>query len=178
MKTHGESRRLPFKVGPMEAEGCPVTPSNGIEIQWYMSCTIPGHKSWNTLTIPGQYWHEHMHAAPSAWQSIPRSQDSNGVNTCILHLLVRVSQGPKIPWPLTWVSRGVLCRVVCNWDQINELGYYEAKRKVKRPAVAGSWPHRGVLGSTPSNCQPFHYPLFSSHISSYIYSVRQDTLSR
>ena len=75
MKTHGESRRLPFKVGPMEAEGCPVTPSNGIEIQWYMSCTIPGHKSWNTLTIPVQYWREHMHTAASAWQSIPRSRD-------------------------------------------------------------------------------------------------------
>ena len=73
MKTHGESRRLPFKVGPMEAEGCPVTPS----------------------------------------------QDSTGVNTCILHLLVRVSQGPEIPWSLTWVARGVLCWGVCNWDQVS-----------------------------------------------------------
>ena len=45
MKTHGESRRLPFEVGPMEAEGCQVTKSNGIEIQRYMSCIIPGHKS-------------------------------------------------------------------------------------------------------------------------------------
>ena len=41
MKTHGESRRLPFEVGPMEAEGCQVTKSNGIEIQRYMSCIIP-----------------------------------------------------------------------------------------------------------------------------------------
>ena len=97
MKTHGESRRLPFKVGPMEAEGCPVTPSNGIEIQRYMSCTIPGHKSWNTLTIPGQYWHEHMHAAPSAWQSIPRSQDSTGMNTCMLHSLSEYPKAPRYP---------------------------------------------------------------------------------
>ena len=53
----------------------------------------------------------------SACQSIPRSQYSTGVNTCILHPLVRVSQGPEIPWSLTWVARGVLGRGVCNWDQ-------------------------------------------------------------
>ena len=38
---------------------------------------------------------------------------------------------------------------------------------------------RGVLGSTLSDCQPFHSPLFSPHniLNFFIFSVRQDVLS-
>ena len=36
---------------------------------------------------------------------------------------------------------------------------------------------RGVLGSTPGDCQPFHFPLFSSH-TIFISSVRQDAVSK
>ena len=93
MKTHGESRRLPFKVGPMEAEGCSVTPSNGIEIQRYMSCTIPGHKFWNTPTIPGQYWHEHMHIA----LLVRVSQDPRTVLAWTHAYCTPLSEYPKIP---------------------------------------------------------------------------------
>ena len=75
MKTHGESRRLPFEVGPMEAEGCPVTPSNGIEIQRYMSCPYQVISS----------------------EILRPSQDSiGGMNTCMLHPpLGRVSRDPS-----------------------------------------------------------------------------------
>ena len=71
-----------------------------------MGCTIPGHKSQITLTISGQYWRKHMHAAPSACQIIPRSQYSTGMNTCILHSLVRVSQDPStvLVWTHAWCT--------------------------------------------------------------------------
>ena len=38
---------------------------------------------------------------------------------------------------------------------------------------------RGVLGSTLSDCWPFHSPLFSPHniLNFFIFSVRQDVLS-
>ena len=37
---------------------------------------------------------------------------------------------------------------------------------------------RGVLGSTPDGCHPFHFPLSSPHnINSFISSMRQDALS-
>ena len=63
----------------------------------------------------------------------------------------------------------------CLTLEIKEFLCYEAKiEKVKRLAVAGSNPGqlsgralvaqaRGVLGSTPVDCWPFHFPLFLPH---------------
>ena len=53
-----------------------MSKSNVIEILKKVVRTIPGHKSQNTLTIPGLYWCEHMHAAPIA--SSPGSFLKNG----------------------------------------------------------------------------------------------------
>ena len=55
-------------------------------------------------------------------------------------------------------------RVSCLKLEINELRCYEVK--IEESEKAGSCRESnptGVLGSTPGDCQPFHYPLFSPY---------------
>ena len=53
---------------------------------------------------------------------------------------------------------------VYDYYVINEFRCYEAKiEESEKAALPLAAQARGVLGSTPDDCQLFHFPLFSPH---------------